>query len=161
MLEFLKEKGEALKNFLDKDEEEKEETSSVEKLLDFQKAKEDSDISMTSEQKQVANTDDTSETESIEQILKDESSKKEEEGKEKDLDEKLKDIEKVISAFGNQTPLSTSSKTPFTKDLNLNKPIDFSTTIAKGYVTPMISPSTSQDDRIALLYENLKKQNLI
>ena len=40
MLEFLKEKGNALKNFLDKDDDEKEETkSAVEELIEFQKAK--------------------------------------------------------------------------------------------------------------------------
>ena len=87
MLEFLKEKGEALKNFLDKDEE-KEEKSSVDKLLDFQKAKDAADQILTEEDKKIQDVDDTGETKSIESILAEESEKKEQEGKEEELDEK-------------------------------------------------------------------------
>ena len=163
MLEFLREKGEALKNFLDKDKkEEKEEKSSVKKLTDFQEAKEAADIVLSDEQKQIQEMDDTGETESIEQILEKESARKEEKSKEKDLDEKLADIEKVISTFGNQTNLSSTTKDPFkgTK-FQLNKPIDFQTKVATNYIAPYLKQQTSQDDRIALLFENLKKQNLI
>ena len=161
MLEFLREKGEALKNFLDKDDE-KEEKSSVEKLIDFQEAKEAADIALSEEDKKIQSMDDTGETESIEQILSKESAKKEEEGKEKELDEKLADIEKVISKFGSQTNLSSSTDDPFkgTK-FSLNKPIDFNTQVAKNYIAPYLKQPTSQDDRIKLLFENLKKQNLI
>jgi len=70
MLEFLREKGEALKNFLDKDEEKKEK-SSVEKLIDFQEAKKEADEAISKEDKKIQSMDDTSETESIEQILAD------------------------------------------------------------------------------------------
>ena len=160
MLEFLKEKGEALKNFLDKDDE-KEEKSSVEKLLDFQEAKKEADSALTKEQKQIQSTDDTSETESIEEILKTESTKKEEKSKEKDLDEKLADIEKVISTFGNQTNLGTTSDPFKGTKFELNKPIDFQTKVAQNYIAPYLQQPTSQDDRIKLLFESLKKQNLI
>ena len=148
MLEFLREKGEALKNFLDKDKEEKEEKeekSSVEKLID----------------KKNQTIDDTGETKKVEQILEEESAKKEAESKEKDLDDKLADIEKVISTFGEQTDLGTPSD-PF-KDtkFELNKPINFQTKVAQNYIAPYLQQPTSQGDRIKLLFESLKKQNLI
>ena len=162
MLEFLREKGEALKNFLDKDKkEEKEEKSSVEKLIDFQEAKEAADIVLSDEQKQIQEMDDTGETESIEQILEKESARKEEKSKEKDLDEKLADIEKVISTFGEQRNLGTTSDPFKGTKFELNKPIDFQTKVATNYIAPYLKQQTSQDDRIALLFENLKKQNLI
>ena len=161
MLEFLKEKGEALKNFLDKDDEEKKEKSSVEKLIDFQEAKEEADMELSEEDKKIQSIDDTSETQSIEQILEEESAKKEEKSKEKDLDEKLADIEKVISTFGDQTNLGTSSDPFKGTKFELNKPIDFQSRVAKNYLTPYLTQPTSQEDRIALLFENLKKQNLI
>ena len=97
MLEFLKEKGEALKNFLDKDDEENKEKSSVEKLIDFQEAKEAADKALSEEDKKIQSMEDTSETESIEQILEKESAKKEEKSKEKDLDEiGLEDFETEV-----------------------------------------------------------------
>ena len=162
MLDFLREKGEALKNFLDKDEkEEKKEKSSVEKLIDFQEAKEAADIALSDEQKQIQEMDDTGETESIEQILEKESARKEEKSKEKDLDEKLADIEKVISTFGNQTNLGTTSDPFKGTKFQLNKPIDFQTQVVKNYIAPYLQQPTSQGDRIALLFESLKKQNLI
>ena len=161
-LDFLKEKGEALKNFITKkdDDDEKEEKSSVEKLLDFQKAKEEAVI--TESQKDVINTDDTGETQKIEEILKKESQEKEEDTKEKDLEDKLADIEKVISAFSNQTNLSSKSGSPFVSSSNINKAYDFQKDFTKELVQPYIeSPSTSNKDRIELLISSLKKQNLI
>ena len=102
-------------------------------------------------------------TESIEEILKAESAKKEEEGKEKQLDEKLADIEKVLDKFSEQTPLGTG-QSPFrdtVSSLDLNKPIDFQKIMATDYVKPFITQqSSSPKDRIALLYEELKKQGL-
>lgn len=156
MLEFLREKGQALKNFLDKDDEREE------KLKDFQEAKEAADIALSDEDKKIQSTEDTTETKSIEEILKKESEKKEEEGKEKELDEKLADIEKVISTFGSKTNLSSSTEDPFKGTrFQLNKPIDFQTQMVKSYVAPYLQQPTSQGDRIKLLFESLKKQNLI
>lgn len=159
-LDKLKEKASALASFgKDKDEEEKE-PSSVDKLIDFQKAQEE--YKPSEEQIKVGQTDDTGETESIEQILSKESARKEQESEEKSLDDKLADIEKVISTFTEETPLGTG-KDPFSKSLtfDLNKPIDFSKSIAKTYVEPFISQPSSQKDRVALLYESLRKQKLI
>ena len=64
-------------------------------------------------------------------------------------------------------------RTPFVQDsvktedpfkgtsFSLNKPIDFQTQVAKNYIAPYLQQPTSQDDRIKLLFESLKKQNLI
>tara|TARA_A100001515_G_scaffold136459_1_gene128235 strand:- start:203 stop:688 length:486 start_codon:yes stop_codon:yes gene_type:complete len=161
MLEFLREKGEALKNFLDKDKEEKEEKSSVEKLIDFQEAKKAADIALSEEDKKNQTIDDTGETKKVEQILEEESAKKEAESKEKDLDDKLADIEKVISTFGEQRNLGTTSDPFKGTKFELNKPIDFQTKVAQNYIAPYLQQPTSQGDRIALLFESLKKQNLI
>ena len=155
MFEFLKEKGDALKNFDNTDIEDKEERSTAESIK----------AAIEKEQekiKSVEEKDIDEESSSIEKILQESEAKKEEEKKEKGLDEKLADIEKVISTFGNQTNLSSKTKDPF-KDtrFNLNKPLDFSTTVAKNYVAPYLQQPTSQDDRIKLLFESLKKQNLI
>jgi len=161
MFEFLKEKGDALKNLFNKDDEKEDERSSVEKLIDFQEAKEAADIALSEEDKKIQSIEDTEETENIAQILEKESAKKEKESKEKDLEDKLADIEKVISTFGSQKSLGPTQD-PF-KDtkFSLNKPIDFNTQVAKNYIAPYLQQPTSQDDRIKLLFESLKKQNLI
>ena len=126
MLEFLREKGNALKSIFDKDEDKEEEKTEaiVDKAVRVFEAQED--YKPTEEQK------------------------------------KLADIEKVISAFGSSEDLGSPAKSPFTdKSFQLNKPIDFQTQVAKNYVAPYLQQPTSQGDRIALLFESLKKQNLI
>jgi len=159
MFEKLESVGEAFRNYFKKDKEE-DERSSVKKLNEFQEA--EKEYKPTEEQIKIGETEDTGETESIKQILERESAKKEEEVKEKDLDEKLADIEKVLGKFSEQTPLGSTSM-PFdrTSIIELNKPIDFSRDIAKDYLGSVISQPTSQEDRIKLLYANLRKQGLI
>ena len=159
MFEKLESVGEAFRNYFKKDKEE-DERSSVKKLVEFQEA--EKEYKPTKEQQKISQIEDTGETESIKQILERESAKKEEEGKEKDLDEKLADIEKVLGKFSEQTPLGSTSM-PFdrTSIVELNKPIDFSKDIAKDYLASVISQPTSQGDRIELLYANLRKQGLI
>jgi hypothetical protein len=159
MFEKLESVGEAFRNYFKKDKEE-DERSSVKKLVEFQEA--EKEYKPTEEQQKISQIEDTGETESIKQILERESAKKEEEGKEKDLDEKLADIEKVLGKFSEQTPLGSTSM-PFdrTSIVELNKPIDFSKDIAKDYLGSVISQPTSQGDRIELLYANLRKQGLI
>jgi len=159
MFEKLESVGEAFRNYFKKDKEE-DERSSVKKLNEFQEA--EKEYKPTEEQIKIGETEDTGETESIKQILERESAKKEEEVKEKDLDEKLADIEKVLGKFSEQTPLGSTSM-PFdrTSIIELNKPIDFSKDIAKDYLGSVISQPTSQEDRIKLLYANLRKQGLI
>ena len=162
MLEFLKEKGNALKNFLDKDDDEKEETkSAVEELIEFQKAKKESVEEMTDEQKKLATTEDIEkETKSVEQILKEAEDKKKEEKTEKNLEDKLSDIEKVISTFSSK-PLGPSTDPFANTKFQLNKPIDFQQKVATNYIAPFMQQPSVQGDRIKLLFESLKKQNLI
>ena len=155
MFEFLKEKGDALKNFANTDVEDEEERSTAESI---KAAIEKEQEIIKSEQTEDADE----EASNVEQILKEAEDKKEKEGKEKDLEDKLADIEKVISTFGSSKDLSSSTSDPFkgTK-FQLNKPIDFQTQMAKSYVAPYLQQPTSQGDRIKLLFESLKKQNLI
>ena len=154
MFEFLKEKGNALKDFANTDIEDEEERSTAESI---KAAIEKEQEKIKSKEKDI-----DEESSDIEQILKDAEAKKEEEKKEKGLDEKLADIEKVISTFGDQTNLSSKTSDPFKgSKFSLNKPIDFQTQVAKNYIAPYLQQPTSQDDRIKLLFESLKKQNLI
>ena len=154
--DFLKKEGKALKDFANTDVEDEEERSTAESI---KAAIEKEQEILEAEQKDKDIDDESS---NIEQILKEAEEKKEEEKKEKGLDEKLADIEKVISAFGSSQDLGSPAKSPFTdKSFQLNKPIDFQTQVAKNYVAPYLQQPTSQGDRIALLFESLKKQNLI
>ena len=154
MFEFLKEKGNALKDFANTDVEDEEERSTAESI---KAAIEKEQEKIKSKEKDI-----DEESSDIEQILKEAETKKEEEKKEKGLDEKLADIEKVISTFGDQTNLSSKTSDPFKgSKFSLNKPIDFQTQVAKNYIAPYLQQPTSQDDRIKLLFESLKKQNLI
>ena len=161
MLEFLRDKGDALKNLFNKDKDKEEEKTEaiVDKAVRVFEAQED--YKPTEEQKKLAETENIDEMETIKDVLRKEETEKEEK-KEKGLDEKLADIEKVISAFGSSQDLGSPAKSPFTdKSFQLNKPIDFQTQVAKNYVAPYLQQPTSQGDRIALLFESLKKQNLI
>ena len=159
MFEKLESVGEALRNIFSKKEDEDTRSTGT-KIYETEEAKKE--YKPTEEQIKLGKTEDIGETESIKEILQKESAKKEKEGKEKDLDEKLADIEKVLSTFGEQAPLGSTSM-PFdkTSTIDLNTPIDFRKETAKDYLGPVISQPSSQKDRIALLYENLRKQNLI
>jgi phage-related minor tail protein len=153
--DFLKKEGKALRDFANTDVEDEEERSSAESIkaaLEKEKEK--------IESKEIKDSDE--ESTDIEKIIKEAEAKKEQEKTEKGLDEKLADIEKVISSFGSSQDLGSPAKSPF-KDTSfqLNKPIDFQTQVAKNYVAPYLQQPTSQGDRIALLFESLKKQNLI
>jgi len=69
-LDFLKKTGEALKN-LGKEEEviDKDERTSVEKYDDFLKTTEVMEAGQTADQKAVESIDDTSETETVKEVL--------------------------------------------------------------------------------------------
>ena len=184
MLEFLKEKGNALKNFFDKkkdedytmyraspssdSEDEEIDTTMyraspetiVDKTVKIIEAQQD--YKPTEEQKKLGKTEDIGEMETIKDVLRKEEAEKAEK-KEKGLDDKLKDIEKVLSTFGSgQEKLGSPPKSPFKeKPFELNKAIDFRTSAAKDFVAPYLQQPSSQGDRITLLIEGLKKQNLI
>jgi len=100
--------------------------------------------------------------ESTSEVIQTESKDKKKES-EDDLEKKLKNIEKVIETFsgsGGTTTIRNTGKLPSAVNLN-QQPLDLGTTQAKAYQAEYLKPSTVPDDRIALLYEGLKKYNLI
>ena len=82
---------------------------------------------------------------------------------EESLEEKLENIEKVIDTFsGGSTVIDSGQSVGQAQSINLNQqPLDLGTAQAKAYQAEYLKPSTVHDDRIALLYDNLKKYNLI
>jgi len=160
--EKLREKGEALISFGKDKEVNTDERSSVEKYDDFLKTTEVMEASKTADQKAVESIDDTSVTESVKDVLgKEEKEKKED--KEDSLEKKLANIEKVIDTFSSGTKALPTGRLPGS-DVNANinqRPLDMGQVQAKAAQADYLKPSTVPEDRIALLYEDLKKYNLI
>ena len=159
--EKLREKGEALISFGKDKEVDTDERSSVEKYDDFLKNTEVMEASKTADQKAVESIDDTSVTESVKDVLgKEEKEKKE--NKEDSLEKKLANIEKVIDTFGGSKTLPTGQLPGSDINANINqRPLDMGQVQAKAAQAEYLKPSTVPEDRIALLYEDLKKYNLI
>jgi len=160
--EKLREKGEALISFGKDKEVNTDERSSVEKYDDFLKTTEVMEAGKTADQKAVESIDDTSVTESVKDVLgKEEKEKKED--KEDSLEKKLANIEKVIDTFGGKPTVLPSGQLPGSNiNANLNqRPLDMGQVQAKAAQAEYLKPSTVPEDRIALLYEDLKKYNLI
>ena len=84
------------------------------------------------------------------------------ENKEDDLDKKLKSIEKVIDTFSGGEQLQVPKNPLDSKSSdNINvKPLDMGSVQAKELITQYLKPSVNSD-RVGLLYENLRKLNLI
>ena len=81
-----------------------------------------------------------------------------------DLEKKLANIEKVIDKFsgGENTVLPSSKDLVGNSNSNINiKPLDFGQVQAKAQQTEYLKPSSVPNDRIALLYKDLEKYNLI
>ena len=80
-----------------------------------------------------------------------------------DLNDKINRIRQVISSFEeDQQPTVIKNKmdtTPVT-DINL-KPMDMGSLKQKEYLQSLIAQPSSQRDRVSLLYDELKKFNLI
>ena len=162
MFEKLLEIGEAFKSFGKKDDEvEIDERSSIEKLDDFNIEKDIISSTQSKESKDIESIDDTSTTESVKDILiKDEKEKLEK--KEDSLDTKLRNIEKVIETFSGAPEMGDIPKqdTGSASD-NINvKPLDMANVQAKEVINEYLKPSVNAD-RVGLLYENLRKLNLI
>tara|TARA_R110002110_G_C12950976_1_gene670497 strand:+ start:49 stop:537 length:489 start_codon:yes stop_codon:yes gene_type:complete len=162
MFEKLSEIGEAFKSFGKKDDEvEIDERSSIEKLDDFNIEKDIISSTQSKESKDIESIDDTSTTESVKDILiKDEKEKLEK--KEDSLDTKLRNIEKVIETFSGAPEMADIPKqdTGSASD-NINvKPLDMANVQAKEVINDYLKPSVNAD-RVGLLYENLRKLNLI
>ena len=155
-LDTLKEAGSALKDLFSK-----EDSQEKKKLEEFEKAKEE--YKPTEEQKAIGEIEDIG-TKSVDEILKTE--KEEKKASEAELEKKLSNIEKVLDKFSGD--VTVSKATPLPEDtasvLNL-KPIDMGALIAKEYLSNVTSKMTGQtssdQDRIALLYDNLRKLNVI
>ena len=148
-LDFLKNTGNALKNidYSNTDVEDKEERSTTESVKPIVLDKTDDE-----------NTID----ESTSEVIKTETKDKKKES-EDDLEKKLKNIEKVIETFsgsGGTTTIENKGRLPAAVNLN-QQPLDLGTTQAKAYQAEYLKPSNVQDERIALLYQDLKKYNLI
>ena len=162
MFEKLFEIGEALKSFGKKDDEvEIDERSSIEKLDDFNMEKDIFSSTQSKESKDIQSIDDTSITESTKDVLIKEEKEKLEK-KEDSLDKKLANIEKVIGAFSEapeQAPLPKQDTGSASDNINL-KPIDMGSVQAKELINEYLKPSVNSD-RVGLLYENLRKLNLI
>tara|TARA_X000001388_G_scaffold74224_1_gene66898 strand:- start:191 stop:658 length:468 start_codon:yes stop_codon:yes gene_type:complete len=149
-LDFLKNTGDALAN-IEADEK---------KLEEFKMEKRKSDIERSDESKAIETTEDI-DVVPIETTL--EKEKEEVKESEDDLEKKLKNIEKVIETFsgdGGASVIKNTGKLPASIDLN-QQPLDMGNTQAKQYQAEYLKPSNVQDERIALLYNDLKKYNLI
>ena len=155
-LDTLKEAGSALKDLFSK-----EDSQEKKQLEEFEKAKEE--YKPTEEQKAIGEIEDIG-TKSVDEILKKE--KEEKKASEAELEKKLSNIEKVLDKFSGD--VTVSKATPLPEDtasvLNL-KPLDMGALIAKEYLSNVTSKMTGQtssdQDRIALLYDNLRKLNVI
>ena len=144
-----------------------------EALSSFGKKEDDKDYSNTSEEDQkstaesvkpiVLKKDDDEKTidESTTEVIKTTEDKKKESAS--DLEKKLANIEKVIDKFsGGTTTLPSSKDLVGNSNSNINiKPLDFGQMQAKANQQEYLKPSNVQNDRIALLYKDLKKYNLI
>ena len=144
-----------------------------EALSSFGKKEKDKDYSNTSEEDQkstaesvtpiVLKKDDDEKTidESTTEVIKTTEDKKKESAS--DLEKKLANIEKVIDKFsGGTTTLPSSKDLVGNSNSNINiKPLDFGQVQAKAQQTEYLKPSSVPNDRIALLYKDLEKYNLI
>ena len=142
-------------------------------LASFGKKDDDKDYSNTSEEDQkstaesvkpiVLKKDDDEKTidESTAEVIKTTKDKKKESAS--DLEKKLANIEKVIDKFsGGTTTLPSSKDLVGNSNSNINiKPLDFGQVQAKAQQTEYLKPSSVPNDRIALLYKDLEKYNLI
>jgi len=162
VFENLKEKGEALISFGKDEEVDTDKRTSVEKYDDFLKQTEVMEAGQTADQKAIEEIDDTSVTETVKDVLGKEEKEKLE-NKEDSLEKKLANIEKVITTFSGKPTVINPEKLPGSNiNSNINQqPLDMGQVQAKAAQAEYLQPSTVPDDRIALLYENLKKYNLI
>ena len=144
-LDFIKDKFDgALASFSKKEEDQKSTAESVKPIV----LKKDDD-------------EKTIDEESSEVIQTETKDKKKESAS--DLEKKLANIEKVIDKFsGGTTTLPSSKDLVGNSNSNINiKPLDFGQVQAKAQQTEYLKPSSVPNDRIALLYKDLEKYNLI
>ena len=149
-LDFLRKTGEALSSF-GKDKEDKD--TDIIRVEDLEKKNPATEM---------VETGDASEAEKIYQEDKGKIVEKKKEDTEDSLEKKLANIEKVIDKFGGSQTLPTGQLQSGSINDNINqRPLDMGNVQAKAALAEYLKPSTVPNDRIALLYEDLKKYNLI
>jgi hypothetical protein len=149
-LDFLRKTGEALSSF-GKDKEDKD--TDIIRVEDLEKKDPATEM---------VETGDASEAEKIYQEDKGKIVEKKKEDTEDSLEKKLANIEKVIDKFGGSQTLPTGKLQSSSINDNINqRPLDMGNVQAKAAQAEYLKPSTVPNDRIALLYEDLKKYNLI
>jgi len=158
-LDFLKTAGEALASFGKKDD-------------DLIKVKGEEVIELSKDKKEDVATEailkksgDATEAEEVYQkdkgVITTKDKKKESAS---DLEKKLANIEKVIDKFsgGGTTTLPSSKELVGNSNSNINiRPLDMGQVQAKANQQEYLKPSSVPNDRIALLYKDLEKYNLI
>ena len=162
MFEKLSEIGEAFKNF-GKDKETKIVDMSNTTIED-DRSTEDS-ITEASDIREKKKNEEANKDSDEKIDLEVSTTEKDEEKKGEDtLEKKLKNIEKVIDTFsgsgGEQLQVPKNNLDVKASD-NINvKPVDMGSVQAKELITEYLKPSVNSD-RVGLLYENLRKLNLI
>ena len=163
MFESLSRLGKALENFkLDRDTDKEDEKTSLEEYLDFQKAKEE--FTPTEEQKSVMTMEDLpGQTKTGEEILIEQSKTEKEEDQ---LDQKIKDIQKVLTSFGEKAEDVSVIKPEIivddiakSKSMNLS-PLDLGGLAQKQYISSFLPTSSSQTNRVDILLQQLKNLGL-
>ena len=158
-LDFLRKTGEALSSFGKKDD-------------DLIKVKDKEVVELSKDKKEDVATEaileksgDGSVAEEVYQkdegVITTKDKKKESES---DLEKKLANIEKVIDKFsgGGTTTLPSSKDLVGSSSDNINvRPLDMGQIQAKANQQEYLKPSSVPNDRIALLYKDLEKYNLI
>ena len=156
-LDFLRQTGEALSSFVKKDED---------KIIDYSNTDEEDDKSTQESVTPIVldkSDDEKTVDESTTEVIQTKTEKEKKEDKEDSLEKKLANIEKVIDTFGGKPTVLPSGQLPGSNiNANLNqRPLDMGQVQAKAAQAEYLKPSTVPEDRIALLYEDLKKYNLI
>ena len=155
-LDFLRQTGEALSSFGKKDED---------KIIDYSNTDEEDDKSTQESVTPIVldkSDDEKTVDESTTEVIQTKTEKEKKEDKEDSLEKKLANIEKVIDTFGGSKALPTGQLPGSDINANINqRPLDMGQVQAKAAQAEYLKPSTVPEDRIALLYEDLKKYNLI
>ena len=160
-LDFLKTAGEALSSFGKKDDDLIKVKDKDKEVVELSKDKKE-DVATEAV---LEKSGDGSVAEEVYQedegIITTKDKKKESES---DLEKKLANIEKVIDKFsgGGTTTLPSSKDLVSSSSDNINiRPLDMGQIQAKANQQEYLKPSSVPNDRIALLYKDLEKYNLI
>ena len=160
-LDFLRKTGEALSSFGKKDDDLIKVKDKDKEVVELSKDKKE-DVATEAV---LEKSGDGSVAEEVYQedegIITTKDKKKESES---DLEKKLANIEKVIDKFsgGGTTTLPSSKDLVSSSSDNINiRPLDMGQIQAKANQQEYLKPSSVPNDRIALLYKDLEKYNLI